>query len=303
MITKRFFWTLVSLILPTSLLLSSCLRDDLSKCYTNRIALSYHADGTTEVLPKYIKTVQLYIYEANSGKLIERQDINTDTPSDPTPIVKFNLKQGVKYKVVAIGNVSDKTLIKGTDSSLGNSITLGEPNAFNGKESGINDHLYLGSALIEGREAFNSQIDYVRLYSIHYNIYVGLDKENFDFSKNQYQWRIGLVPGLCDGAGNTLTDKVTYLFEDFKEDERGRMAIPGAMLRFDPNSVNQITFELIEKTSNRVLHSLNLGDYLRTKATDVDLTKQEMDITFFYSCPGTEIQVAPWTAADVNPIF
>ena len=301
---KRHVWTLVALTLTTTLLLSSCLRDDLSKCYTNRIALSYHADGTTEVLPEYIKTVQLYIYDANSGALVERQDIDTDTPSDPTPIVNFNLKSGSKYKVVAIGNVSDKTSIQGTDSPAGQDIRLGEPIAFTGDESGINDHLYLGSAIIEGREAFSSEIDYVRLYAVHYNVYVGLDKESFDFTKHQYQWRIGVVPGLCDVAGHLLTERqVTYLFEDFTEDQNGRMIIPGAMLRFDPKAVDRITFELLDKTSGKVLHTLNLGEYLRTKATDVDLTKQETDITFFYSCPGTVIQVAPWTEVGVNPVF
>jgi hypothetical protein len=289
-------------------LLASCIKDNIEGCERD-IVFEYYADGDTDVFPKHVTSVNLYVFDSEDRLLekycrrLEQNDLKSYQG------VKLSLNPG-EYRFVCLGNDYDLTEVYNTDCGDMSGITYRNPDCFETLCEG-NDSLYLGSKHIVIPEDAWYFRDKIRLYSSHLKVsytvkgyygdeptraggYLGLRVKNL---APQSSFDQAHAQNLGHG------EKVDYAPEFDWNSENGDHVARFNIMRHEAD--NSVEFELVDKATGTVLHTLALKDFLAEYEEYIDVTKQEVliPIVVEFKTVGITVTIADWVVNNVTPGF
>ena len=97
--------------LASLVLLTSCIKEDLSDCERCTLTFFYEGDVNYDIFPQHITCVSLYVFDADNRvvqtKRIEQNELKAFLGT------KLNLCPGA-YRVIGVGNQYDKTVVENT---------------------------------------------------------------------------------------------------------------------------------------------------------------------------------------------
>ena len=317
---KKFILYLC-LPLVSFVLLASCIKENMEGC-DRCIVFEYYADGETDVFPNHITSVSLYVFD-NENQLVEPSRLGG---KNPIRLEQNDLKreQGITlplnhgvYRLVGVGNDYEKTEVYNANCGEMPNITFRHPNCLNSEVEG-NDSLYLGSKLIEIDENEVYFKDVVRFYSSHLKVqYTVKDYVNPNIDSD--------VSSLATRAGylelrvKNLRSQTAFDQAHDKNLAEGEKVVYNPELKFNTENGDHVAyfhimrhtadcdveFELIDRATGHVVHTLKLADFLAEFSSEIDVTKQEVliPIEVIFKSVGVEVTIPDWVVNDVTPGF
>ena len=291
--------------LASLVLLASCIKEDMSDCERCTLTFYYEGDVNYDIFPQHITSVSLYVFDADNRvvqtKRIEQNELRAFQGT------KLNLCPG-EYRVIGVGNQYDKTVVENVSSRNFSQIIFRHPNAGKGVVEG-NDSLYLGSKNIVIPEDYWYK-DEVPFRSSHLKV--------------SYT-----VKGYVDAGGdNAQSTRAASLLElrvknllpqtDFENRAHGEEIMYNPELTLNPSNAehkgyfnimrhaknSEVEFELVDKATQEVVHTLMLKDFLE-KFPQIDVTKQEVliPIVVEFKNIGVTVTIPDWMIHDVTPDY
>ncbi len=135
-------------VLLASLLLTSCIAEDRSDCPQTTILFHYDADGTRNVIGKYIDKAVIYVFDYKTGDYVGHTDVDKDALISTEPMPLY-LPEGI-YRFVVWGGEGMRTTLPDHGENFGESI-LSHPLYHKGQNSVLDTHdnLYFATAIID----------------------------------------------------------------------------------------------------------------------------------------------------------
>ena len=298
----------LSLPLVMMVLLASCIKDNIEGCERD-IVFEYYADGDTDVFPKHVTSVNLFVFDSEDRLMpqhcrrLEQNDLKSHQG------VKLSLNPG-EYRFVCLGNDYDLTEVYNVDCGNMSGITYRNPDCFDNACQG-NDSLYLGSKIINISEDAWYFRDTVRLYSSHLKVsytvkgYYGDEATRaggyLDLRVKNLAPQSSFDQAHAQNLGHG--EKVDYAPEFEWNSENGDHTAYFNIMRHTAD--NDVEFELVDRASGAVLHTLALKDFLEDYKDYVDVTKQEVliPIVVEFKTVGITVTIANWVVNNVTPGF
>lgn len=310
--TKKTMKKLLYLLMPlvSMVLLASCIKDNIEGCYRD-IVFEYYGDGDIDVFPKHITSVSLYVFDsedrlvARHCRRLEQNDLRKQQG------VSLNINPG-EYRFVALGNDYDLTEVYDAECGDMSGITYRNPDCFNTPCVG-NDSLYLGSKRVVIPEDAWYFKETVRLYSSHlkvsYSVKGYIPEESTRAADTYLDLRVkNLAPQASFGQADDdnilgYGDKVEYNPVFTMNQENGDHNAYFHIMRHTADC--DVEFELVNKATGEVLHTLALKDFLAEYEEYIDVTKQEVliPIEVVFKNVSIEVRIADWMVHDVTPGF
>lgn len=318
--TMKKFILYLCLPLVSFVLLASCIKENMEGC-DRCIVFEYYADGETDVFPNHITSVSLYVFD-HQNQLVEPSRLGG---KNPIRLEQNDLKreQGITlplnhgvYRLVGVGNDYEKTEVYNANCGEMTNITFRHPDCLNREVEG-NDSLYLGSKLIEIDENEVYFKDVVRFYSSHLKIsytvkgYVNPNAEPgasalanndgyLDLRVKNLHHRTAFDQAHAENLAEG--EKVTYSPELKWNRENGDHEAYFHIMRHPADC--DVEFELVDRATGEVVHTLKLAELLAGFSFALDVTKQEVliPIEVHFRTVGVVVTIAGWTVNDVNPV-
>lgn len=296
---------LLYLCLPlvSFVLLASCIKENYDDCERCELTFSYTGDVSYDIFQQQITRVSLYVFDADDRlvqtKRIEQNELRAFQGT------KLNLSPG-NYRVVGVGNVFDKTVVENTSANDMSQIIFRHPNAGKGVVEG-NDSLYLGSKMIT-IPADDWYKDDIPFRSSHLKV---------SYTVKGYA---DAADAQSTRAESLLTLRVKNLLPqtDFNNRAHGEKMTYNPDLTLNPSNAehkgyfnikrhaadSDVEFELVDKASGEVVHTLMLKDFLE-KFPQIDVTKQEVliPIVVEFKNIGVTVTIPDWMIHDVTPDY
>ena len=296
---------LLYLCLPlvSFVLLASCIKENYDDCERCELTFSYTGDVSYDIFQQQITRVSLYVFDADDRlvqtKRIEQNELRAFQGT------KLNLSPG-NYRVVGVGNVFDKTVVENTSANDMSQIIFRHPNAGKGVVEG-NDSLYLGSKMITIPADYWYKDD-VPFRSSHLKV---------SYTVKGY---VDAADAQSTRAESLLTLRVKNLLPqtDFNNRAHGEKMTYNPDLTLNPSNAehkgyfnimrhaadSDVEFELVDKASGEVVHTLMLKDFLE-KFPQIDVTKQEVliPIAVEFKNIGVTVTIPDWMIHDVTPDY
>ncbi len=164
------------IVLASSVLISSCIKEDMSDCYPtgDNLSLEFKYTGNTtddeSWFNKMIDNVGLYVFDEGGNYLSElTQVINkANLTSEDVPGTTLRVPGGGRYTIVCWGNVGGSTLISNPSPTGG---TVNHPNYDGTRSLNTQDHNYYGTLTVDV-PASGKVGGVVRFRSAHINMEV-----------------------------------------------------------------------------------------------------------------------------------
>ena len=287
------------LLLAPFVLLASCIKEDYTDCERCTLTFSYTGDVAQDVFAEHITRVSLYVFDADERLVLTKQIEQNELKAFQG--TKLNLNPG-KYKIVGVGNAYDKTEVSNTSSQDMTKIEFHHPNA---PEQGVvegNDSLYLGQKDIVIPSDYWYEAD-VKFYSSHLKVSYTVEDytDGGQLTAPLVDLRVKNLLPATDFTNRVVGQKMTYnpkMTINAEGDHESYFNI----MRHDSSS--DVEFELVEKSSGQVLHTLKLKDFL-AEFPQVDVTKQEVLIPIIvqFKNVGVTVTVPDWLIVNVTPGF
>ena len=300
---KKLFYLCLPLV--SFVLLASCIKEDYTDCERCKLTFSYTGDVEYDIFPQQITSVSLYVFDEDDRlvqtKRIEQNDLKIYQGT------KLNLNPGT-YRVVGVGNDYDLTETYNTSAADMSQITLSHPNAAtNGVVEG-NDSLYLGQKTITIPADYWYEDD-VPFRSSHLKVsytvkgYVNPDAMvDTRASEGYLELRVKNLLPMTDFNNRAHGDKITYHPELLLQARDGDHYGYFNIMRHTKDS--EVEFELVDKASGEVVHTLLLKDFLE-KFPQIDVSKQEVliPIVVEFKNIGVTVTIPEWMIQDVTPNY
>lgn len=300
----------ILLLLTVIVLTGSCINDNFDDCNNVTIYFEYKADGDTDVLSKYISKMDLYVFDEN-GQLRGVGTYGKDELSkNTTP--SFRLSPG-KFRVVAVGNMYDKTEVVNLTEHDFENIFIQHPSWGTSDRVNGHDDNYLGQKYIEvtGYETHTREV--VELKSSH--IDVDIELVGFPVPANNgeipYELRIEQSNAQTNFNNNINDHEKGTCYPDLTYDaESGKYHTTHLRLfRMDHNGhLKQECCEHIlvvtDKASGREIVHGSIYNYLQRHEEEIDVTKQEAYLPIAIEYRGqleAEITIPDWVIVDGEP--
>ena len=305
MIMKKFLYLL---LLAPVVLLASCIKEDYSDCERCTLTFSYTGDVTWDIFPEQITRVSLYVFNSEDRlvqtKLIEQNELKAFQGT------KLNLEPG-DYRIIGIGNSFNKTEVTNLSSTSMSEIQFHHPKADEGGKVEGNDSLYLGQKMITIPSDYWYEDD-VPFRSSHLKVSFTV--------KNYLNPSAPSAAESATRAGASLDLRVKNLLPqtDFTNKANGQKMTYDPVLTLKPEKGehygyfnimrhakdSDVEFELVDKATGEVVHTLLLADFLN-QFPQIDVSKQEVLIPIIveFKNIGVTVTIPDWMIHDVTPDY
>jgi hypothetical protein len=277
---------------------ASCIKEDVSDCYnTYRLALSYQGDGTTEIFPEKIASVDLYVFDDQKNCVYNAQLPEEDVKNQLTTLPPLDAGD---YRIVCVGNAYD-TKIVDLDAKDHNKTSFAAADHINGETVSGNDPLYW------------SAIDYtIQPYDVH----KGIETHTTYFASSHYDLIVEVVgvepatkasgyPSIEVTGVSPYTDftnraygTATYVMETSHDGGNLLGAASNIMRHKNHEDVN-----VVLKSGDTVLATVNIADHVAQHNINTSLHECVIPIRIEFSTIGVEVTVPGWYIQGVYPEF
>ena len=278
---------------------TSCIKEDHSDCHNvYRLAMSYMGDGTDDIFPEKISSVDLYVFDQQNNCVESFRASESDIQEQ---LVTLPPLAPGDYKVVCIGNAY-KTKIVNLDSKDLSQMGFAAEAYINGEITSGNDSLYWSSTDYSITPYDAKKMEEVitsEFASSHYDVSVELDGlfAGTKASEVPTVEIVGLSP-YTDFTNKAFGEPATYTLET---DAEGMTSITSFsnIMRHTDDAVLRVS------RAGLVLAEKNFSDHIAELGIEID--KQEVLIPFKIAFDAKTMEVkitAPsWYVVDVKPEF
>ena len=296
---KFKYTALCSLLLLVGCLLSSCVREDLSGCYSkNLLLMSYRGDGKAEIFPAKICRVEMYVFDAENN-CVDRNVLPQEQVEKRT--VELPALDPGEYCIVCLGN-THHTKVNNIASCRFDEMVFAAEDYLTGEGpvSG-NDSLYYAS--VNYTVTGDDQIRTAEFASSHYDVLVevagivGTDAR----AKVLPAIEIRGVSPCTDFENRACGEATDYLLETTHEAGKGLLTARANIMR---HSQHENVNVCVRNASGEILAEVNLADFL-TANPEIDCSMQEVliPIHFEFKAGEVTISVPSWWNKPVKPEF
>lgn len=282
---------------------ASCISEDNSDCYNvYNLALSYLGDGTQEIFPDKINTVDLYVFDSNSTCVSSSRLSDADVKARMTRLPY--LETGT-YRIVCIGNAYE-TQVENLDSKNLSAITFAAKDYINGETVSGNDSLYW-SAIDYEIEPFSAykteeEVKTALFASSHYDVVVEVVNAPANVGKHPKIEIIGTSP-QTDFNNVAKGTPETYVMTTVSDGDRLTTAKSNIMRNLNHE---EVYLKVTGEDGNEVA-LINFAEHLEKYKDKIDPDLNECIIPFRieYNDKSTQINITlpSWYIELVTPIF
>ena len=292
-------------LLASVVLLASCIKENYEDCERCTLTFSYTGDVTSDIFPEHITRVNLYVFD-NEGRLVQTKLLEQNELK-AFQGTKLNLEPG-DYRVVGVGNSYNKTEVTNLSSSDMSQIQFHHPKADEGGVVEGNDSLYLGQKMFTIPSNYWYEDD-VPFRSSHLKVsytvkdYVNpVAAESATRADGFLTLKVKNLLPQTDFTNKANGNKMTYDPVLSLTPEKGEHNAYFNIMRHAKDS--DVEFELIDKATGEVVHTLALADFLN-KFPQIDVTKQEVliPIVVEFKNIGVTVTIPDWMIHDVTPDY
>lgn len=291
-------------MLVSIVLLAGCIKENYEDCERCKLTFSYMGDVNYDIFQEKISCVNLYVFDKTNSlvltKRIEQSELKAYQGT------KLNLSPG-SYRIVGVGNKMDLTEVENPQNH--DSAIFLNPDCNNSNRTVGNDSLYLGTKMITIPKDYWYEDD-VPFRSSHLKVSYtvkGFVNPNpskaADGTKAQNSMLELSVKNLLpqtDFTNKAHGNKTTYNpilnFNNTNGDHYGYFNI----MRHTKDS--DVVFELKEKATEEIVHTLPLADFLE-KFPQIDVSKQEVLIPIIveFKNIGVTVTIPDWLIQNITP--
>lgn len=314
----------ILLFLVVTVLATGCIKDNFDDCKNVTIYFEYKADGDVDVLNQYISKMDLYVFDEN-GQIRGVGTYNQDElKQNATP--SFRLTPG-KYKVVAVGNMYDKTEVVNLTENDFDNIFIQHPawkqqnkqaqtdisNIAEGSLVDGHDDNYMGQKVIEVTTYEVHMSDTVELFSSHIDVEIELNGFPAPSDPNNIPYRLYIEKSNAQTSfNNEINDdeKGTCYPELIYDTENGIYRTNNLRLfRMDHDGhlekeCCEHILVLVDNDGNEIVRG-NIYNYIKRNEEIIDVTKQETTLPISITYRGmnveAEINIPDWVIVDGKP--
>lgn len=279
---------------------TSCIKEDHSDCHNvYRLAMSYMGDGTDDIFPEKISSVDLYVFDQQNNCVESFRASESDIQEQ---LVTLPPLAPGDYKVVCIGNAY-KTKIVNLDSKDLSQMGFAAEAYINGEITSGNDSLYWSSTDYSITPYDAKKMEEVKtgeFASSHYDVSVeleGLFAETKAISDVPVVEIVGVAP-YTDFTNKAFGEPATYTLETYAEGKTSVASFSNIMRHTD-KAVLRVS------SAGRILAEKSFKDHIAELGIEIE--KQEVLIPFKIAIDANTMEVkitAPsWYVVDVKPEF
>ncbi|HCK25076.1 MAG TPA: hypothetical protein DHW31_09930 [Bacteroides graminisolvens] len=279
---------------------SGCTKAELCEGKNVTLYFQYKAGGTQDVLPEYIGSVMVYVYDAETGKFVQSAKVSNNQllSSQQTDLL---LDPG-KYDVICWGNVNDNTLLA--------NVTLGKTKAIiaNTRTSSeqqlkTTDPLYYAKTTLEVSSEKLSSSAEVNFCCAHIDIWVyvkGIIDQSTTTASIAPVISVGYLPSSCDFDMRAQGDKICYYPESSYREDRLVYMSHCSVFRFDENT--DASIYVYNGSNRKLIDKISLCEFISKNQISIS-QKEEVSIAILleYSPLGVTISIPDWKEVPVSP--
>lgn len=288
-------------ILAATVLLASCIKEDLSDCPTNNLTLKLHYLGDTQnpaVFGQMIDRVTLFVFDTSGREVHSQTFEKADLASQS---VDLRLPEGQTYRIVCWANAFDATTI--TRGALRSDYRVNHPNyGTAGAAIPTNDHLYTSDEISVAIPATGIAAGDVYFKGAHNNLEVYVD--NFGQKNDAATWPVVEVSNLMpqyDMEMNAMQPAThTYYPATALDAAHDMLAAKLQTLQFDND--NPVIVTVKDPATGTVRATLDLKDYMSANSISVDgKNERTIVVQFSFTDLGVTVTVPEWAIIGIRP--
>lgn len=281
-------------------LFPSCTEEKLGGCPDLSVHLEYLADGSTNVLQKYIANATYYIYNEQGG-LVQKGKLSPDQLNRPCGF-QLKLNPG-KYHFVCWGNLEHYCRIDHEEQLEQAHVCTAQEHA-EGLPYSF-DPLYFSEADVTITDVDKVAEITPRFHGAHITIWLYVK----GFEETDEQGRIippsfflGDFGSECDFHGETCGKQITYFPESVYDEEEQVIMAYCHLPRFDEQTASQV--HLYSGVDHQLIETVDLREFI--SSNNIRLTgKEEIDIPILLEFNDLDcvVTLPDWDEEEAKPIF
>jgi len=276
---------------------TSCIKEDNSDCYNiYRLALSYLGDGQTEIFPKKIDRVHMYVFDQDNNCVTSTQLSDAEVKAQLTTLPP--LESG-EYRIVCVGNAYD-TKVQNIDSKDFSKVSFAAADHINGEVVSGNDPLYWSAidytiAPYDEKKQIETRTTYFE--SSHYDVrveVVGVPVLKADYP----EIKLESVTPYTDFNNRVFGDATDYIMLSEHDGVETLTAVNNIMRHQNHEDVN-----LILTAGENVLATVNFADHIKKFNINTALHECVIPIRIEFNNADVDVTVPDWFIENVDPEF
>lgn len=278
-----------------SVALGSCIREDLSECYSiNKLQLVYTGnDESSDLFQEKIGSVELYIFDAAVECVYNRA--LTDVELSQQEVTLPRLLVG-EYRIICVANGKNTDVVatEGKDYSAmyfaDRSYTLGEATQ-------TNDSLYWASHSFTITSDDSVQV--VKFESSHYDVLV--EVVGVDAQSDVHIEMSGVAPCTSFDSNEAFGTPTTYYPAIESIASESKKSSTFSIMRHTDHSAVEV--KLCDKNGAE-LAKVNLAEFLAANPSiDCSLNEVTIPISFTFKLSDFVVTLPEWYIQDIKPEF
>lgn len=278
-----------------ALALGSCIREDLSECYSiNKLQFVYTGnDDSNDIFNEKIGSVELYIFDAAVECVYNRA--LTDEELSQQEVTLPRLLVG-EYRIICVAN-GKNTDIVATDGKEYSAMYFADKSYTLGEQTKTNDALYWASHNFTVTSDDSTQV--VELASSHYDVYV--EVLGVDARSDIHIEMSGVLPCTTLDTNEAFGSMTTYYPAIESIAKESKMISAFNIMRHTDHSAVEV--KVCDK-SGVELATVNLAEFLAANPSiDCSLNEVTIPISFTFSLSDITVTMPEWYIQDTKPEF
>ena len=278
-----------------ALALGSCIREDLSECYSiNKLQFVYTGnDDSNDIFNEKIGSVELYIFDAAVECVYNRA--LTDEELSQQEVTLPRLLVG-EYRIICVAN-GKNTDIVATDGKEYSAMYFADKSYTLGEQTKTNDALYWASHNFTVTSDDSTQV--VELASSHYDVYV--EVLGVDARSDIHIEMSGVLPCTTLDKNEAFGSMTTYYPAIESIAKESKMISAFNIMRHTDHSAVEVK---VYDKSGAELATVNLAEFLAANPSiDCSLNEVTIPISFTFSLSDITVTMPEWYIQDTKPEF